>query len=397
MKILQVLTYYRPHTSGLTIYVERLVRTLAQRGHQVTVLTSQYEPGLPRQETRDGVQIIRVPVWFRVSKGVIMPTFGFMAWKLVSENEVIHLHLPQFDAAGVAFRGRVLRKPTVISYHSDLVLPPGAFNRFVDQVVQFMNNLTAVFAHRIGAYTQDFADHSPYLHRFSGKVQVIYPPVELPGTTPEKVVEFKNLHNPAGKHPVIGMATRFAAEKGVEILLEAMPTILERYPDAMVLYAGQYQGVWKEDAYLERLLPMIRKLQANGQWQFVGNLSLEEIATFYPNLDVLVVPSLNSTETFGLVQIEAMMNGVPTVASDLPGVRQPPQMTGMGEVVPVGDADALAEAILRILKYPERYTGDPEAIAKQFNPHTNAAAYEAIYQELQKALNRDPVGTEVQR
>jgi glycosyltransferase involved in cell wall biosynthesis len=397
MKILQVLTYYRPHTSGLTIYVERLVRTLAQRGHQVTVLTSHYEPGLPRQETRDGVRIVRMPVWFRVSKGVIMPTFGIMAWKLVLENDVVHLHLPQFDAAGVALRGRLLRKPTVISYHSDLVLPSGTFNRFVDQVVQSMNNLSAMFAHRIGAYTQDFADHSPYLRRFSEKVRVIHPPVELPGTTPDKVLEFKNLHNPAGKGPVIGMATRFAAEKGVEILLDAMPKILERYPNAMVLYAGQYQGVWKEYAYLERLLPIIRKLQANGQWQFVGNLSLEEIAAFYPNLDVLVVPSLNSTETFGLVQIEAMMNGVPTVASDLPGVRQPPQMTGMGEVVPIGDVNALAGAILRIFDHPERYTGDPAAIANQFDPHTNAAAYEAIYQELQATLNRGLTGTEVQR
>jgi hypothetical protein len=43
MKILNVLTYYRPHTSGLTIYVEQLARTLVRRGHQVTVLTSQYE------------------------------------------------------------------------------------------------------------------------------------------------------------------------------------------------------------------------------------------------------------------------------------------------------------------------------------------------------------------
>ncbi len=386
MKILNVLTYYRPHTSGLTIYVERLARTLVKRGHQVTVLTSRYEPQLPRQEVKDGVRIVRAPVMFRVSKGVIMPTFGYLAWKLALKNDVIHLHLPQFDAAGVALRGRLLRKPTVISYHSDLLLPPGLFNRFVNQVVLEMNNLAAIFAHRIGAYTQDFADHSPYLRRFASKVQVIHPPVELPETTPEAVSAFKTKFNPGAREPVIGMATRFAAEKGVEILLEALPAVLNRYPNAMVLYAGQYQGVWKEEAYLQRLLPTIQENQGRGQWQFTGNLSPQDMAAFYANLDVLVVPSLNSTETFGLVQIEAMMNGVPTVASDLPGVRQPPRMTGMGEVVPIGDSPALAVAILKIFDHPERYQGDPQAVKTQFNPHTNAAAYEDLYRELMAEL-----------
>jgi len=379
MKILTVLTYYRPHTSGLTIYVERLAKNLVKRGHEVTVLTSQFEKDLPLEERVAGVRIVRVPVLFRISKGVIMPAFGYQAWKLALQHDVIHLHLPQFDAAGVALRGRILRKPTVISYHSDLLLPEGLFNRFVNQVVHTMNNLAAILAHKIGAYTQDFADHSPYLQRFSNKVRVIHPPVELPDASGENIATFKGQHNPQSKKPVIGMATRFAAEKGVEILLEALPKVFEHYPDAMVIYAGQYQGVWKEEAYLERLLPTIEKYQAKGQWQFAGNLSLQEIAAFYPNLNVLVVPSLNSTETFGLVQIEAMLNGVPTVASNLPGVRQPPIMTGMGEVVPVGDAEALAKALLKIFDHPERYAGDPPAVAQKFDPQINAAAYEALY------------------
>ena len=60
MKILTVLTYYRPHTSGLTIYAERLARAFVRRGHQVTVMTTQYDPSLPREEVMDGVHIIRV-------------------------------------------------------------------------------------------------------------------------------------------------------------------------------------------------------------------------------------------------------------------------------------------------------------------------------------------------
>ena len=94
MKILQVLTYYRPHTSGLTIYVERLSRTLVKRGHDVTILTSQYDQSLSRVEFLDGVRIIGVPVWFRVNKGVIMPLFGFMDWKLTVNKAIISVKKP---------------------------------------------------------------------------------------------------------------------------------------------------------------------------------------------------------------------------------------------------------------------------------------------------------------
>jgi glycogen synthase len=98
MRILTVLTYYRPHTSGLTIYAERLARAFAQRGHEVTVMTTQYDPSLPRDEMMNGVRVIRVPVALRVSKGVIAPTFGLIATQLVSQHDVVQLHLPQFDA-----------------------------------------------------------------------------------------------------------------------------------------------------------------------------------------------------------------------------------------------------------------------------------------------------------
>jgi glycosyltransferase involved in cell wall biosynthesis len=98
MRILTVLTYYRPHTSGLTIYAERMVRALAHRGHQVTVFTSQFDKTTARDEARDGVRIVRSPVAFRLSKGVIMPWFGLQVTGLAWRNDVVHLHLPQFDA-----------------------------------------------------------------------------------------------------------------------------------------------------------------------------------------------------------------------------------------------------------------------------------------------------------
>jgi len=380
MRILIALTYYRPHTSGLTIYAERLSRGLARRGHQVTVLTSRYDPTTPLEEVSDGVRIVRLPVAFRVSKGVIMPTIGFVAWRLVWENDVVCLHLPQFDAAGIAGRGWLLNKPTTLTYHCDLKLPFGPFSGLVNQVVNAANLTAGLFADRVVAYTEDFAAHSPYLSRFSHKVEVIPPPVELPEASPEQVLRFARRYELEDGGPVIGMAARLAAEKGVEVLLGALTRVLKVYPDARVLFAGQYRDVLGEEAYAQRLAPLFERYR--DCWTFLGVLTPHEMAAFYPNLDVIVVPSLNSTESFGLVQVEAMMSGTPSIASNLPGVRQPVLQTGMGEVVPVGDSEALAEAIIRISNRPERYIRPQEEIVSRFNTERTAAGYEALFERL---------------
>jgi glycosyltransferase involved in cell wall biosynthesis len=382
MKILTVLTYYRPHTSGLTIYAERLARTFARRGHQVTVMTTQYDPSLPREETIDGVKVIRVPVAARISKGVIAPTFGWVATKLVAQHDVVQLHLPQFDAPGVAFRGRLFGKPAILTYHCDILLPPGFFNRIVNTVVDFQNNMAGLLSNHIVTYTQDYADNSPYLSRYASKLTPILPPVELPNPLPGAVEAFAKTHHVNERKPVIGMAARFAAEKGVEVLLDAMPAILKKYPKAQVLFAGTYQNVMGEQAYSDRLMPRIRDYEVQGHWTFLGNLDPVQMAAFYPNLDVLTVPSLNSTEAFGLVQIEAMMNGVPCVPSALPGVRQPVSMHGMGRVAKIGDSAHLAESILEVLNEPKKYQGDIESIKKSYDPDSVAMEYEKLFAKL---------------
>jgi glycosyltransferase involved in cell wall biosynthesis len=382
VRVLIVLTYYRPHTSGLTIYAERLARGLVARGHRVTVLTSHthVERSYPVDVIEDGVRVVRAPVAFRISKGVIMPTFGYLATRLVAEHDVVCLHLPQFDAFGVALRGRIMRKPVTLTYHCDLKLPPGLFNLVVNQVVHVMNWLAGLATDRVIAYTEDFAAHSPFLSAFHRKLEVIPPPVEMPEASAAVIAGFAGEHSLDGDGPVIGMVARLAAEKGVEVLLDALPRVLEVFPRARVLFAGQHEDVMGEEAYAQRLEPLFRKHES--RWEFLGVLSPDRLATLYPNLDVLVVPSLNSTESFGLVQAEAMLCGTPSVASDLPGVRQPVRQSGMGEVVPIGDSEALAEAIVRIVLNKKDYVRTRDEIAARWSTARAAEMYEELFERL---------------
>lgn len=381
MKILVALTYYRPHISGLTIYVERLARALATRGHTVTVLTSQYDPTTPRQEMLEGVNVIRVPVLARISKGVVMPTIGLEAWRLVPQHDVLSIHLPQLDATGFALRGRLLGKPVVVTYHSDLLLPPSLINWAAGTAINLNNHAVAQLADTLVAYTDDFARHSTLLSNYLPKVHVIPPPVEMPEPSDEAVRAFKAKHHLNERGPFIGIAARLAAEKGVEYLLEALPRVAEKYPGLMVLHAGPREAIG-EQAYLQRLTPLLEKNKERYLW--VGSLNPEQLAIFFRACDVHVVASTNSTETFGLVQVEAALCGTPSVASALPGVRMPTQMTGMGRTFPPRDAGALAEALLDVLGHPTHYARPRAPIAEMFSPDTTAKQYEELFERLMK-------------
>ena len=382
MRILLALTYYRPHLSGLTLYVERLATALVARGHDVTVLASQHDPSLPPEAVEDGVRIVRVPVTFRVGKGPVMASHGRFATRLLRSHEVVSIHLPQLEAASLALQAWALRRPALLTYHCDLLLPPGLVNRAADRVVAGSNFAAAALATQIIAYTTDYAESVPLLRRFREKLEIVPPPVVMAQPDELGVEEFRRRHllvRPDGTlRPVIGMAARLATEKGVDVLLSALPSLQRRFPDLHVLFAGPYVGIAGEEAYRARLAPAIEAL--GDSWSFLGPLDpAAEMPSFLAALDCLVVPSINSTESFGLVQVEAMLCGTPVVASALPGVREVVRTTAMGEIAAVGDAAALADGIRRVLEAPERYWRPRSEIETMFDLETTVERYEELF------------------
>lgn len=273
-----------------------------------------------------------------------------------------------------------MNKPVVLTYHCDLQLPEGAFNRMVDQVVSSMNKMAGNLADAVVTYTRDYGTHSPFLSQYlDKKLYIIPPPVELADCTEADRLAFEEKHGLNGRS-VIGIAARLATEKGVEVLLNALPSILAKHPQAIVLHAGPYQNILGEEAYAAKLAPLFKKYR--NEYRLLGNLDGAELTAFYQNLDVLCVTSLNATESFGLVQIEAMNQGVPVAACDLPGVRQPVTMTGMGEVTPIGDDKALAQAVINILDNKQAYVRDVDLITNTFSPDQTAREYLQLFEML---------------
>ncbi len=383
MRILTTLTYYRPHFSGLTIYAERLARAMVQRGHQVTVLTSRYDRCLPAREVREGVQVIRPHVLARVSKGVLMPSLFYWAWVNARKADVVHLHLPQLDAAYIALMCRLLRKPLVVTYHCDLLLPKGLIHSLANQVSHLANRLSLGLADEVVVNTIGYAEESSFLRRYLPKTRAIPTPVELAPASPAETEAIRQQAQVKPGQRIIGMVARLAAEKGVEYLVEAMPEIIAAHPTARVLHVGQFQNVVGEEEYSQKLNPLIQALDSH--WTFMGILPSAELTAFYQLCDVTVLPSTNSTESFGIVQVESMACGTPVVASDLPGVREPVKLTGMGRLAPPADPHALATAIKAVLDQPDDYHCDVDSVRRNFSSQEIAGQYESLYQEIIQA------------
>ncbi len=342
------------------------------------MLTSRFSNRLPARELRDGVQVIRPRVLMHISKGVVMPTMALWGARLARQADVVHLHLPQLDAAPIALAARLMGVPVVASYHCDMLLPPSLVNTLANQASNLANHIAGRLSTVLVHNTQDYAESSPFLKRYLSKVHPILPPVEVAPSAEADLAALRARFDVQPGQRIIGMAARLASEKGAEFLIEAMPQVLEKFPTAHVLYAGEYQNVFGEQPYAQSLAPMIEKL--NGHWTFLGSLTPAQQTAFYRLCEVTVLPSINSTESYGLVQVESMACGTPVVASDMPGVRVPVQMTGMGRLVPPANAQALAEALIDVLDHPEKYHQSPDDLVYRSTPAYVAAEYEKVFE-----------------
>lgn len=355
------LTYYPPYVSGLTNMARDIAEGLAARGRTVTVVTSRYDRSLPREEMLGGVRVVRAPVIARLGRGVISPAFVATAVREMARARVGSLHLPLLEAAPIAAGARC---PLVVTYHCDVTLPPGLVNKAQQVIVDASNRTAMRKAYAVSVTSEDYGRHSRMWPAIEPSMVVIPPPVrELPSGPP-------TYRETGGPH--IGFLGRIVREKGLEYLVRGFRALPD--PEARLLIGGDYCTV-AGGSVVDRVRAAIGD---DSRIRLLGFVPQAALGEFYASLDVFTLPSVNAFEAWGIVQGHAMLAGVPVLASDIPGVRQPVAQTGFGTLVPPADAGAITEALQSMIDAPYDRAEGAQAAHRAFSADGVLDAYEAL-------------------
>ncbi len=375
LKILICLLYYLPHRTGMQLYIQRVAEELVKRGHSVTVLCAQHKSDLPNDETINGVRIVRLRVRIPISRGMIMPAYPWAAYKLRRDHDVVSIHTPMLETALLSIISGLTGKKIIPTHHGDLILPSGLANRFISTVMFAFYRFMAWRAPAVVAYTQDYADNSYYLQPVIDKVRVIYPPISMPEPDLKHAAELRARWSHAGG-PLIGYAGRFVQEKRPDLLIQSLDVIVKKYPNVRIVFAGQYDIPYEQTWELYK--PIVDKYREHLIFLGLQN-DMQFMADFFEAIDVLALTS--DSECFALVQVEAMLCGTPVVMTDTPGGRVPVRETGMGKIVPRGDANAVGRAIVDVLDNRDAFRRSREEIEALFSFKETVDRYEATFRE----------------
>ena len=376
-KILFVSSYYVPYSSGITEYLRRLAEGLSSMGHSITVLTSRHDKKLALRETINGVKIMRLPVLFKLSKGAFTPTLLPTLRRISQEYDIINLHAPMPEVGLCALASK--NKNIVLTYHCDLGLHHGLHERLIEKAYYRSLNLALPLVRKIIVNDMEYADSSR-IKKFRGKVVEINPPIAK--FVRKNPAGFKKKYGIKKGELVIGFIGRLVYEKGLEYLVQAVPLVLERIPNARFLIAGEGDRVagGRKHSVKQRLIDMSKKNKDTVS--FLGFIPESLMEEFYSSCDVLVLPSIAPLESFGMVQVEAMQCGTPVIATDMPGVRTPVKKTGMGLIIHPKDSNALAKAIDTVLKKKNKFLKPASEINKRFSIEKTLVKYEQEFKQL---------------
>lgn len=366
------LTYHLPNISGLTLSAHEIARHLAALGHPVRIVCARSPATLPARETAEGIEVIRARPWFRLGKAPVMPGYFGAVWRACDGMGVVNVHLPCMDAAIVAIAAKLRGRRLIVSHISSMSKATLA-DRLMRAVAACSHVVAGLLADRVQVVSEDYAEQSAFCRLFRRKLRPAPLPVWLrllPGEAhPPRTPRTATAEAPFR----IGYVGRIARQKSLSVLLDALPAIVARVgPHVVVDLLGPTREVIGE-TYWQGILAAATA--SGGRVVYSGVKTGPDLAAFYASLDVLVLPSTDRLESFGLVQVEAMLRRVPVAASDLPGMRVPVARSGMGRLFRPGDPAALAGAVADLLTNGPPDDPGPEGLERLFGNDAACAPY----------------------
>ena len=378
MRVLHLGKYYAPQRGGIERHLQDLCEWMVDNGHQASALVHQ-PAGRWRgiRESIHGVTVQRAGCIAAPLYAPISPALPLALSQLIKQSraDVLHLHLPNPSCFWALLSRRARALPWVVHWHADVSADmPDWRVRAAYRLYRPFEQAVLTRAPVIIATSQAYVDASEALSDWKQKTTVI--PLGIAqaqqslGNAPTWPVE--------GSLRLLGVG-RLSHYKGFAILLAA----LAKATNASLVLIG-------EGEESRRLRDQVARLGIQDRISFVGELSDQDLQAAYAAADALVLPSLDRSEAFGLVLLEAMRAGVAVIASDIPGsgVGQVIEHERSGLLVRPGDVDSLATALARISEPRLRASladAGHQRWLEKFTLARSAQAVLSIYQDLTDA------------
>jgi glycosyltransferase involved in cell wall biosynthesis len=324
--------YYPPEFGGVERYASDVARAAA-KSHRVTVLVHNRE-NADRIEHDGNITVVRCGTAKIINS---QPISSSMLKHLRSlQPDLIHFNAPNFwGAAMLALAGH--KAPLIVTHHADVFGRP-LLKRLVMPIYRHVaRGATCVVVNSLKNAVAS-KDLPTKRCKFA----------EIPWAVDEK--EYSLDENEAaallaerrhlcGNGPVVGFVGRFVRYKALPVLIDA----LSRLDNSHGLLIG-------DGPLREQIEEKVRAAGIADRVHFLGNLDERSKIRAMGMMDMLALPSNDTTEAFGLVQVEAQLMGLPVVASDLPtGVTDVTLHEVTGLLVPPNDSAALAGALSRLI------------------------------------------------
>ena len=349
MKILMLTWEYPPRiVGGIARVVHDLSHKLVKDGNEVTVVTYK-EGNVPEFENDKGVKV------YRVENYMIHPN-NFTDWimqlnfNLTAKASQIINEQGKFDCIHahdwlVAYSAKTLKDAFQIPITSTIHATESGRNSGIhDDVQRYINDTEWLLTYESAEVIVNSNYMKCELQRLFGlpfeKINVIPNGINLNNFSGiENDYDFRRKYA-MDNEKIILYIGRLVYEKGIQHLISAMPKIINGYNDTKLVIGGR-GGMYDE------LREQAKNLGIENKVYFTGYLSSKDVQKMYKCADIAVFPS--TYEPFGIVALEAMLAGVPTVVSDIGGLNEIVDHGVNGMKSYAGNSNSIADSVLTLL------------------------------------------------
>jgi glycosyltransferase involved in cell wall biosynthesis len=340
IKIAHVVCAYPPYRGGMGNVAFEYVERLRERRYDAQVFTLS-----ARAPVKDAEHVHRLKCLLKIGNAGAVPS---LVCKLRG-FDLVHLHYPFFGGAEFAVLSKILNRnqKLVMTYHMDAVADGVKgifFASYGKNILPFLTKR----ADKILVSSLDYARHSALAAlNLANKVEEHPFGIDTEKFFPGDETELRNSFGIRQGELVllfVGGMDKAHVFKGVPIMLEALAGMKNYNWRLILVGSGELKEVFRARS---------GALGIADRTIFAGSVSQDDLPRYYRFADAHLFPSTQRAEAFGLVALEAASSGVPTIASDLPGVRTVVINEETGLLVESGNIVALREAIARLLRDQE--------------------------------------------